>query len=257
MMGNRQGKAQAKRSAEIKLPRHRHPLLIAVGVVAFLMFVCGGYLTQKIFDPAAFPIRKIAVEGEFHQITSEHVQALVSNAVHGGFFEVDVADVRNRILDDPWIFDAAVRRIWPDTIRVSIREQDAVARWGKYGLLNRFADIFVPETELIREDLVVLDGPLGSEEELLARYFTVQAGLDEVGLRVARIALSDRRAWVVDIANGATLVIGRHALDKRLNRFNRAFDRVLKANWARVDSVDLRYTNGFAIREKLTGVDNG
>ena len=251
------GTVQAQRNADNAVRRHRHPLLFMFGVLGFFMFVYGGFLTQQVLDPKAFPIRKIAVDGEFHQLTTEHVQSVVSKAVLGGFFDVDVAKVRARILDEPWVFDAAVRRVWPDTIRVSIREQAAVARWGEYALLNKFADIFVPDASEIPSNLVVLDGPLGTETEILARYFSMQGKLDEVGLQVGRIHLSERRSWVVDIKGGATLLIGRHAVAERLGRFSRAFEHVLKSNWKRVALVDLRYTNGFAIREDLGVADNG
>jgi cell division protein FtsQ len=249
--------AQAQPNPAVVDVRRRHPLLIAAGAVGFFMFVCGGYLTQKLFDPVAFPISKIEVEGEFRQLTSEHVQALVSNAIHGGFFGVDVGNVRTRILHDPWIFDASVRRVWPATIRVSIREQAAVARWGEYGLLNRVADIFVPEANEMPRALTVLNGPIGSEEEMLARFLAVQKLLDTIGLRAAKIGLSERGAWEVEIIEGATLIRGRYEIDQRLSLFNQAFERQLKENWTHVDLVDLRYTNGFAIREKLAGADNG
>ena len=85
----------------------------------------------------------------------------------------------------------------------------------------------------------------------------MQEKLDEVDLQVARLHLSERRAWEVDIRDGATLLIGRHALAERLERFSRAFEHVLKENWMRVALVDLRYTNGFAIRERLSATDNG
>jgi len=257
MMRKTHTTVQAQRNTEISVSPRRHPLLFVVGVVAFFMFAYGGFLTQQLLDPTAYPIRKIAVDGEFRHLTSEHVQTVVSKAVHGGFFDVDVGNVRARILDESWVFDAAVRRVWPDTIRVSIREQSAVARWGEYALLNKYADIFVPDTTSTPSDLVILDGPIGTEGEILERYISVQQKLDEVDLRVARIHLSDRRAWIVEIKDGATLVIGRHAVAERLGRFSRAFEHVLKENWMRVALVDLRYTNGFAIRERPEAADNG
>jgi cell division protein FtsQ len=257
MIFNAQNKAQAKRTVTADEPQRRPPLFYVVSIFAFLMFAYGGYLTQKIFDPDAFPIRKIAVDGEFQQIAPEHLQTLVSKAIHGGFFDVDVARIRTHILDDPWIFDASVRRVWPDTIRVSIHEQVAIARWGEYGLLNRHADIFVPNADSLPSDLVVLDGPIGTEAELLERYNSAQKRLARVGLTISHMALSDRRAWLLKISHGATLVVGRNSLDSRLDRFGRAFERVLKDNWTKVESIDLRYTNGFAIREKKLDPGNG
>ena len=245
------------RFREFEVSRRRHPLLLIIGVLAFLMFLYTGFLAQQLFDPLAFPIRKIAVDGEFHHLTAEHMQKVVSNAVHGGFFDVDVASVRAHILDEPWVSDATVRRVWPDMIRVSISEQVAVARWGEYALLNPVADIFVPEASAIPRDLVAFNGPIGTEEEMLQRFFFMRKILHSIGLHVETIRLSERRAWVVELESGATLMIGRHGVDERLVRFSRAFEHVLKDNWAQIALVDLRYTNGFSIREKVSEIDNG
>ncbi len=249
--------AQALRNPAEETSRRRDPLLLFVGVLAFLMFAYGGFLTQQLLDPLAYPVSRIAVEGEFQHLTAEHVERVVSGAIVGGFFSVDVADVRRRILDEPWVFDASVRRVWPDTIRVSIEEQHPVARWGEYALLNRYADIFVPDADALPAGLVQLDGPIGTEAEILRRYVAISRQLSVNGLQVAGISLSDRRAWTVSLAHGATLVVGRDAVDARLDRFNRAFEAVLRAHWEHVASVDLRYTNGFAIKEKPGDQDNG
>ena len=76
-------------------------------------------------------------------------------------------------------------------------------------------------------------------------------------LNVARITLSDRRAWKLELRDGATIVVGRHDVGPRLVRFNRIFENVLRKNWERIDLVDLRYANGFAIKEKLALLGNG
>ncbi len=259
MMFRRKAKsgAQALRNPVEETPRRREPVLLLFGVLGFLMFAYGGYLTQQLLDPQAYPVSRIAVEGEFQHLTAEHVERVVSGAIVGGFFSVDVADVRRRILDEPWVFDASVRRVWPDTIRVSIEEQHPVARWGEYALLNKHADIFVPEDDALPAGLVQFNGPIGTEAEILRRYAAISRQLSVNGLRVAGVSLSERRAWTVSLANGATLVVGRDAVDARLNRFNRAFETVLRAHWQHVASVDLRYTNGFAIKEKPGDQDNG
>jgi len=257
MIGKANTGVQALRKQSETESRARSPLLFIFGLLGFVMFAYGGYLTQQLLDPAAFPIRKIAVDGEFKHLNAEHVERVVSSAINGGFFGIDVAEVRARILNEPWIFDASVRRVWPDSIRVSISEQHAVARWGEYALLNQYADIFVPDLDIVPRGLVHLDGPIGTEVEVLSRYRKIQKKLDEVGLRVVSVNLSERRAWSIGIENGATLMFGRQSVDLRLDRFNRAYSRVLKAGWNHIATVDLRYTNGFAITEKAATEDKG
>ena len=75
---------------------------------------------------------------------------------------------------------------------------------------------------------------------------------DPIALKVAELELSERRAWRVTLADGAVLILGRHFVGERLERFARAWPTALEPNWTRVASLDLRYTNGFAVRPRAS-----
>ena len=222
---------------------------LAVGVVLAVILV-GPRLLSTWVKPGDFPIRKVKVDGDFRFLAPDQIETLVSAAVQGGFFEVDVQKIRTRILQEPWVLDATVVRAWPDAIRVSIREQRPVARWGQESLLSAQYRVFKPRNKRLPEGLAVLQGPPGSEPEVWSTYQQVQAALEPLALKVAELELSERRAWRVTLADGATLVLGRHFVGERLERFARAWPSALEPNWARVASLDLRYTNGFAVRPR-------
>jgi len=204
----------------------------------------------ELRDPGALPIRRVVVEGTLVHLDASRIEAVVAECVHAGFFGIDVDDIRARLQDEPWVRDAAVRRVWPDSLHVAIAEQVAVARWGDYGLLNAEADLFVPAPEELPADLVRLDGPLGTELEVLRRYRFVAERLGALGLRVAAVELSARHAWSVTTDGGHQIVFGRKDFDARLARFELGYRRALAQAWARIARVDLRYTNGFAVGER-------
>jgi cell division protein FtsQ len=229
-----------------------------VFVVMILATVVGlAWLVRELSDPAALPIRRVMVEGEFKHLTTEHVQHAVVDAVHAGFFGVDVADIRRLLQDEAWIRDANVSRIWPDGLHVTIVEQIPVARWGDYGLLNERADVFVPIAEDLPRDLVQLNGPLGSEQEVLERFAYIRAQLADIGLKPIGLSLSDRRAWTITIAGGHEILLGRRSLEERLARFKWGYSKGLNAAWERIGHVDMRYTNGFAVGERGAVIRNG
>lgn len=216
-----------------------------------LLLGLGGWqLWEHLHDPRAYPIRKLTVDGEFRFLARDSIQTLVGGAVSGGFFEVNVQQVRRLILREPWVREASVTRVWPDTIHVSIREQRPVARWGKAGLLSATQDVFSPDPASFPPGLVRLDGPAGSELEVWTTYQRTSAQLGELGLKIGSLTLSDRRAWQVVLSDGSTLLLGRHFTQERLQRFIRAWPRILRENWPRVQTLDLRYTNGFAVKER-------
>ncbi len=246
------------------LPKTSEPLpsVMSPTMVVFVFMIVATvigivWIARELSDPTALPIRRVMVEGEFKHLTTEHVQHAVIDAVHAGFFGVDVADIRRLLQDEAWIRDANVSRMWPDGLHVTIVEQIPVARWGDYGLLNERADVFVPIAEDLPRDLVQLNGPLGSEQEILERFVYIRAQLAEVGLKPVGLTLSDRRAWTITTEGGHEILLGRRDLEQRLARFKWGYSKGLNAAWERIGHVDMRYTNGFAVGERGSARRNG
>lgn len=208
------------------------------------------WLVQQLADPAALPIRRVQIEGEFLHLEPAHLQDIVERSVDAGFFGVDVARVRARLLDEPWIREATIRRVWPDTLRVSVIEQVPVARWGAEMLLNESGDIFAPAPESIPQGFVQFDGPLGLELEMLNRYRAMRPRFVELGLAVARLRLSARHAWTIYLDGGQEIELGRRDVERRLDRFLLAYRTGLMDIWAGIGRIDLRYPNGFAVSQR-------
>lgn len=246
--------AIVKTVEERRLPS---PTIVVFAGMLLVTLAGLGWLVQAMSDPAALPIRKVLVEGEFKHLDSDHLQNVVVDAVKAGFFGVDVGEIRQILLDEPWIRDATIRRVWPNALRVSIEEQLPVARWGDHALLNEYADIFVPEPGEIPTHLVRLSGPVGTEMDVLTRYHFVARKLGEIGLTPGGVHLSERHAWTVTTDSGREIVLGRQDFELRLARFAFGYRRGLNAFWTRIGRVDLRYTNGFAVAENRVGPGNG
>jgi cell division protein FtsQ len=171
--------------------------------------------------------------------------------LNGGFFQVDVQTIREQLLEEPWIAEAAVERQWPDVIRVAIKEQVPAARWGENALLNSAADVFAPNRASLPDALPRLRGPVGAEAEVLDAYRQMVVQLRKIGLEVGAVSLSQRGAWTITLRDDTELILGRHDIWSRLNRFCLSFDRFLKANWSRIAKIDLRFTNGFSVTERM------
>jgi cell division protein FtsQ len=66
------------------------------------------------------------------------------------------------------------------------------------------------------------------------------------------VLLSSRLAWQLKLSNGLTIQLGRDSdkdrVEERLARFASAFPHTLAKTRQRLEYVDLRYPNGFALR---------
>jgi cell division protein FtsQ len=96
-------------------------------------------------------------------------------------------------------------------------------------------------------ELPQLAGPVGSEQEVTARYLSTQGHLTEVGMRLAALELDARGAWNLTLDNGVVVRLGRRQIDDRFERFMLAAAKLVSQRATDIAYVDMRYSNGFAV----------
>jgi len=147
----------------------------------------------------------------------------------------------------PWVNDVSVHRVWPDGLRVIVNEQTAVVRWNGTGLLNDHGHYFSPEKDSFPRGLPLLEGPEESKELLLERFKLLK---QTYGLPVVHLQMNQRRAWKFELKNGLSVVLGRRDFENRIERFVNVVINNLGEKSSQAREIDMRYTNGFAVRWK-------
>jgi cell division protein FtsQ len=231
----------------IKLPRVRFKLPLrwfvvppaaVAGVVA--VFVC-------VRAALSLPIEQLEVQGVFQRVTPLQVEGAVASALSGGFLSADLDGLKRAIEALDWVDTAELTRVWPNTLGVTVIEQQAAARWGEAGLLNVRGDLFSNDRRYSLPELPVLSGPSGSEHEVAGRYLELRRRLSSAGLALAGLAMDERGAWIIELAGGQRVRLGRRDVEARLDRFFAAVLPALRSELERIRYVDMRYTNGFAV----------
>lgn len=221
-------------------------LLLAVALIAVL--AAGMLLSGSKLLPDGWQMRWVLVDGSFQRVSAEQVRAAVATPARGGFFQVDPEAVRHAAERLPWVARATVRKRWPDTIRVRVLEHEPMARWGDNALINTEGERFeVPEGGAIK-GLPVLHGPDGSVEQVVDRYFELRTLLEGKGLDVRRLALDARGDWRTTLSYGIDVALGSESVSERLTRFASVYGEHFAARARELEHVDLRYTNGFAVK---------
>jgi cell division protein FtsQ len=208
---------------------------------------------QAAIRSEAFPLREIVVTGDLANLDPEDLNEAFATAVPGNFFGADLATVRERLAAVPWVRNVEVRREWPDRLEAKIEEHVALARWGDKDLVNTHGEVFSARSA---ERLPSLAGPPGTSHEVASRYAGFRDRLVPLGLDLTHVTLSGRYAWQLKMdtptSRGLTVELGREQqkdpIDARLARFVEAWPRTLARLDRRLDYVDLRYPNGFALR---------
>lgn len=216
------------------------------GNAVLLLFVLAGVYSGTIWVLDQ-PINAVRIEGRFERVSAMQIESAMTPYLKSGFLSVDLQRVQQAITDLPWVQHASVRRSWPSTLSVSVAEERAAARWGKAGLLNIYGELFVAKTSHIPAELPRLSGPDGSALEVARRFFDLDKRLEQRGLTAVSLSIDARGSWQLGLSNGMQVRFGAVALESRTERFFAALDGVLAPVADKVDYIDMRYTNGFAI----------
>ena len=199
-------------------------------------------------DPYHWPVKSVHIEGKFRHLQPAQLQDEVAPLAGAGFFAMNVGEIQEQVQQLPWVDQVSVRRVWPDQLTIHVREQQPVAHWGERAFLNPRAQVFEPRQTIELEGLPRFEGPEGYEQRVLVMYQRMQEMLKELKLGVDSVRLDARRTWQVRLSNGLTVDVGRSHPVERIARFVRVYPAILAAGSGRVLSVDLRYSNGFAVR---------
>jgi cell division protein FtsQ len=228
----------------------RGALIMASGLVLAGVL---GWGWSTLTDPHFLPIKSVQVQGSFTHVNAPAVRAAVIPFLTGNFLTVDVRRVQQIVQTLPWVRHAEVRRVWPDAVHIAITEQVPVAKWGGDALVNDAGEIFSPPRASYPAGLPSLQGPEGSGEVVVAALRDMGGILAPLGLHINRLILDERRAWGLELDNGMQVVLGRGNGYGRLLKFVRFYRRAFHDQAGRVERVDLRYSNGFAVRWKQAG----
>ncbi len=227
-------------------------------------------------DPRNLPVRTVKVEAraDGKQVPLRHLsQAALRSEIgefaRAGLLYLDLPAARRALRELPWVREAEIRRAWPDGLRVVIYEHIPAARWqalesagagkeageaARVALLNQRGELFkVPAAEVPAE-LPELRGPESAREQALAYYRRLRASLAPLRLTPRRLQCDARRSWELILADGPRLRLGREIEPRALRRFIILYKQVLQARTTEISYVDLRYTNGIAVRWRSAAV---
>lgn len=227
-----------------------------LGMLAVMLLASGAWWVAQ---RPMFTLKTIYVEGvgqtQLRHVNSSTIRATAIARIKGNFFTTNLDTVRQAFEAVPWVRKATVRREWPNKLIVGVEEHQPLGTWGEDGnLLSVKGDVFTANLAEAEEDgaLAEFKGPAGSEKEVVARYRELIDWFKSIKLVPEAVQLSDRYAWSVRLNNGMTVELGREQtksmLRERVDRLIGIYPQLVARLQNRIESVDMRYPNGLALK---------
>ena len=248
------------RPLPVKVPQDiklMNALSLSFGLVFVLMglvLVAAWLMRQPLFSLSA-----ISVQGDVTHNNAVTLRANVAPRLAGNFFTVDLARTRAVFESVPWVRNAVVQRQFPNRLKVVLQEHQAIAYWGPEGgsrLVNSFGEVFeANQGEVESDELPQLNGPQGQASLVLQAYRTLAPLFEKLDTVLERLELTGQGSWRARLDSGAVVELGHGSLDEiqvRAQRFIATLSQVSSRFGRDMESADLRYGNGYAL--KLRGV---
>lgn len=214
--------------------------------VLAMLYGAGHYVVHQ---PNLLPIKSVRLVAVPQKVVAADVLAVVKKEVHGNFLTVDIDRLRLQLEKLPWVRNVSIRREFPNRLAVQFEEHSAVARWNDIALVNRQGEVFSGDTAQALPEFYGVDG---SSAEVLENYAKFSEQLSPLKLQVAKLTLSPRHAWRLNLSNNMTVELGREQMQQRLTRFVEVYSySLLPVGGGQSEMVvDMRYRYGFAVKSR-------
>lgn len=200
-------------------------------------------------DSQQFQITRVNIKGDLMYLQRADLKKAVVEKMNGNFFQINLDEIRMNVKKLAWVADVEIRRVWPDSLVVSVNERKAVAVWELGGFIDETGHLYKPGNAPVLSQLVKLSGPSGTQKMMLESMHMFSGALNEINETMTQIWMDGRRAWKILLQNGTEVILGRENVLQRLGMYIEAIPLLRKQNPEKYTSkVDMRYPNGFAIR---------
>lgn len=221
-----------------------------INLTCFIAFIfIATYLLNHVKSAQYFPIKEVKIAGVQH-VNHDEVQRILLPLVNKGFFSVSVDHIKESLTQFPWVADASVRRAWPNQIIIQVTEKLPVARWNEDKLLSTVGELFSPARETFPQGLPQFVGPEGEQVSMMENYAQISKVIAPLHFKITRFEFSPAHVWSFTLDNGIKVNIGHKDILTRVNDFVKVYPKIIGNRANEVNSVDLRYSNGLAVRWK-------
>ena len=229
-----------------------------------LVVYCGFRAVALVLNASALQVGRIVVRGNV-RLSNGEVDALVQGLYGKSILTAQLDEYRTRLLESPWVADAALRRLLPSTIEVFVSERTpmGICRLGsQLYLIDRTGtviDEFGPQ--YAEFDLPIIDGLVRAPRdrrpaidparaELAARVLDSLAANQALMRRVSQIDVSDLHDAVVLLDDDPALLrLGEAHFLERLQGYLEVAS-ALRERVPDIDYVDLRFDERVYVRPR-------
>jgi len=244
----------------------RLPLPPGIGVIGSILLLAGALSYgivkgqhlpdaidwfKDVRDAAAnsvgFRITAVSLTGS-KEVSREEILTTAGVTGRASLLFLDADAARDKLLANPWIGDAAVLKLYPDRLQITVTERQAFALWQKDGRVSVIASDGTVLEPFVESRYMTLPVVIGKGAEHAAQDFlaVLDRHPDVRTLTRASILVAERR-WDLRLLNGIDVRLPETDVESALNRLVQ-LDHDKKLLTRDITMVDLRLPDRVTVR---------
>jgi cell division protein FtsQ len=216
-------------------------------IFLLLPILLGGFYLDRAEQ--ILPIRTIQLSGTFENLDQQAIETTLHQYIGQGFFSLDIHELQQTLHANSWTDSVSVRRVWPDKLRIMIKEKKPIARWDDEHLLSDSARVYLADTGPFSH-LPLVHAANHQPIWVLQQFYRLEARFNSVDERLVALHIDSRGALDVELINDLQIKLGRGNIDHKIDRLVNIYQQQILPRREQIRRLDLRYSNGFAVAWK-------
>ena len=211
---------------------------ILIIIIIFLLS-----LLLVISDWFVYPIDEVEITSTSSYYNNKKINDIVASIQGQDLLSLDLSDIKRNIRSDDWIKDVEIKKSFPDKLEIIIIPQRP------YAVYN--SKIMMMDGTIIRASSLQLDLPIITDHtndslSSMSALILTSEFLEKIDLDIKKIEIHDS---LIKVFTSTTILISdTDNYEKNLNRLVLIFEDLQKLFKRDIKSIDMRYSNGFAIK---------
>jgi cell division protein FtsQ len=219
--------------------------------------VAGGHLANiatwaktardEVANAVGLRIAAVSISGS-KEVSREEILTTAGVSGRGSLLFLDAGAARTRLRSNPWIADAAVLKLYPDRLQISVTERQAFALWQKNGRVSVIAPDGTVLEPYIEDRYLDLPLVVGRGAEVQAKdFFAVLGRFAAIRAQLRASVLVAERRWDLWLKNGVEIRLPETKVDEALELLTK-LDRDKQLLSRDIVAVDLRLPDRVSVR---------
>ena len=190
-----------------------------------------------------YPIDEVDINTNDVNYNQQRIDNLISTIYGKDLISLDISNIQKYIVEDIWIKDAEISKSFPSTIKIKIIQHQPFAIYNSKLMMR---DGSIIKSDNISYELPVVEDNTNNVSNSRRILNISTENLNKIDLKIKRIEIFNSLVRIH--TSKYTLISDRLNLELNLNRLTLSLNDLVEAFDQEINSIDMRYSNGFAIK---------